>query len=72
LLMLGLLTCVFGIRSIPNDMASTDLTVWLAALQIQSIPYAAALLVSLASAFRLPASLLGSAPAKITPAAVQN
>ncbi len=72
LLMLALLTCVFGIRSIPNDMASTDLTVWLAALQIQSIPYAAALLVSLASAFRLPASLLGSVPSKITPAAVQN
>jgi hypothetical protein len=70
--MLGLWTCVFGIRSIPNDMASTDLTVWLVALQIQSIPYAAALLVSLASAFRLPATLLGSAAVKITPAAVQN
>jgi hypothetical protein len=33
--------------------------VWLVALLIQSIPYAAALLVSLVSAFkRLPASLL--------------
>ena len=33
-----------GIRTIENDMASTDLTVWLAALLIQSIPYTAALL----------------------------
>jgi cellulose synthase/poly-beta-1,6-N-acetylglucosamine synthase-like glycosyltransferase/exo-beta-1,3-glucanase (GH17 family) len=72
LFMLALWICVIGIRTIPNDMASTDLTVWLAALQIQSIPYAAALLVSLTSAFRLPASLLGSRPAEITPAAVQN
>ena len=70
--MVALWTCVLGIRSIPNDMSSTDLTVWLAALQIQSIPYAAALLVSLASAFALPASLLGSVAPKITPAAVQS
>jgi hypothetical protein len=41
-----------------------DLTVWLAALLIQSIPYAAALLVSLASAFKLPAALLGARPAE--------
>jgi len=72
LFMVALWTCVLGIRSIPNDMSSTDLTVWLAALQIQSIPYAAALLVSLASAFALPASLLGSVAPKITPAAVQS
>ena len=60
LLMLGLWASAIGVRSIPREMASPDLTVWLAALLIQSIPYAAALLVSLASAFQLPASLLGS------------
>jgi hypothetical protein len=47
-------------------MASPDLTVWLAALLIQSIPYFAALLVSLASAFPLPATLLGARP-RVTP-----
>ncbi|HEX4376565.1 MAG TPA: glycosyltransferase [Steroidobacteraceae bacterium] len=60
LLMLGLWASAIGVRSTPREMASPDLTVWLAALLIQSIPYAAALLVSLASAFQLPASLLGS------------
>ncbi len=72
LLMLALWASAIGIRTIANDMASTDLTVWLAALLIQSIPYTAALLVSLTSAFKLPASLLGAKPAEITPAAVQN
>jgi len=72
LLMLGLWTAAIGIRTIANDMASTDLTVWLAALLIQSIPYTAALLVSLASAFQLPASLLGARPPGIRTAAAQN
>jgi hypothetical protein len=53
-------------------MASADLTVWLVALLIQSIPYTAALLVSLTSAFNLPASLLGDKPIEITPAAAQS
>ena len=44
-----------------REMASPDLTVWLASLLIQSIPYAAALLLSLTSAFNLPASLLATA-----------
>jgi hypothetical protein len=70
--MLGLWTAAIGIRTIANDMASTDLTVWLAALLIQSIPYTAALLVSLASAFQLPASLLGARPPGIRTAAAQN
>jgi len=71
-LMLALWASAIGIRTIASDMASTDLTVWLAALLIQSIPYTAALLVSLTSAFKLPASLLGAKPAEITPAAAQN
>jgi exo-beta-1,3-glucanase (GH17 family)/cellulose synthase/poly-beta-1,6-N-acetylglucosamine synthase-like glycosyltransferase len=72
LLMLALWASAIGIRTIATDMASTDLTVWLAALLIQSIPYAAALLVSLTSAFKLPASLLGAKPDEITPVAVQS
>jgi len=64
---MALWACAVGIRTIPKEMASPDLTVWLAALLIQSIPYMAALLVSLASAFPLPAALLGSRPSKVSP-----
>jgi exo-beta-1,3-glucanase (GH17 family)/cellulose synthase/poly-beta-1,6-N-acetylglucosamine synthase-like glycosyltransferase len=71
LLMLALWCCAIGIRTIPKEMASPDLTVWLAALLIQSIQYAAALLVSLASAFNIPASLLGARPPDVTKAAEQ-
>ncbi len=67
LLMLALWACAFGIRTIPKDMASPDLTVWLVSLLIQSIPYAAALLVSMISAFNLPATLLGKPPQSFTP-----
>jgi cellulose synthase/poly-beta-1,6-N-acetylglucosamine synthase-like glycosyltransferase len=66
LLMLALWACAVGIRTIPKEMASPDLTVWLAALLIQSIPYAAALLVSLAAAFPLPATLLGAQAPAVT------
>ena len=72
LLMLALWLSALGVRTIESDMASADLTVWLVALLIQSIPYAAALVVSLASAFNLPAALLGTKPVDITPAAAQS
>jgi len=72
LLMLALWLSALGVRTIENDMASADLTVWLVALLIQSIPYAAALLVSLASAFNLPAALLGNRPVEIMPTAAQS
>jgi exo-beta-1,3-glucanase (GH17 family)/cellulose synthase/poly-beta-1,6-N-acetylglucosamine synthase-like glycosyltransferase len=67
LIMLALWACAVGIRTIPKEMASPDLTVWLAALLIQSIPYTAALLVSLASAFPLPSALLGARRPTVTP-----
>ena len=57
-MMLALLTCALGSAWCRKEMASPDLTVWLVALVIQSIPYAAAVAVSIASAFNLPASLL--------------
>jgi hypothetical protein len=72
LLMIALWCCAIGIRTIPKEMASPDLTVWLAALLIQSIQYAAALLVSLASAFNIPASLLGRSPADVAKPAAQS
>jgi exo-beta-1,3-glucanase (GH17 family)/cellulose synthase/poly-beta-1,6-N-acetylglucosamine synthase-like glycosyltransferase len=74
LLMLGLWVCTLGIRtvSVPNEVGSPDLTVWLVALLIQSIPYAAAMLVSLASAFNLPASLLGQRPGVVVKPAAQE
>jgi len=45
--------------------------VWLAALLIQSIQYTAALLVSLTSAFNIPASLLGPQARELTKPAAQ-
>jgi exo-beta-1,3-glucanase (GH17 family)/cellulose synthase/poly-beta-1,6-N-acetylglucosamine synthase-like glycosyltransferase len=69
LMMLGLWACAIGIHTRPKEMASPDLTVWLAALLIQSIPYAAALVVSLASAFNVPASLLGRRSGSVNKAA---
>jgi exo-beta-1,3-glucanase (GH17 family)/cellulose synthase/poly-beta-1,6-N-acetylglucosamine synthase-like glycosyltransferase len=53
-------TLTFGI---PDELKAPDLSVWIAVLLIQAIPYAAALLVSLISALRIPASILGRTPA---------
>lgn len=47
---------------VPEELRGPDLSIWVAVLMIQSIPYAAALLVSLLSALDLPARWLGSAP----------
>lgn len=58
LMMLMLWSAAFGLQRLPTETASPDRTVWLAALLIQSIPYTAAVLVSLASALNLPAKLL--------------
>jgi cellulose synthase/poly-beta-1,6-N-acetylglucosamine synthase-like glycosyltransferase/exo-beta-1,3-glucanase (GH17 family) len=62
-LMLALWACAFGVvwvtRHTPNLGSGPDLTIWIIVLLIQSTPYFAALLISLASAFKLPATLLG-------------
>ncbi|MFT3906641.1 MAG: glycosyltransferase [Steroidobacteraceae bacterium] len=57
-LMLGLWISALGVRLIPTEVSSPDLTTWLVALQIQSVPYLAAVVVSLISALNLPAKLL--------------
>jgi hypothetical protein len=59
-LMLALWACAAGTaRYAANDYSGPDMSVWIIVLIIQSLPYLAALLISLASAFRLPATLLG-------------
>ena len=72
--MLGLWFAALAVSRIPSFdgdlpglVGSPDLSVWLAVLLIQSIPYAAAVFVSLVSALDLPGAWLGEAGA--TPAA---
>ncbi len=64
LLMLALWLAALGLQTVPEELSSPDLSVWTAVLLIQSIPYAAALAVSLVSAFNLPARWLGSSPSQ--------
>ncbi|HEX9773945.1 MAG TPA: glycosyltransferase, partial [Steroidobacteraceae bacterium] len=68
LLMLGLWFSAFAVSQIPmldGDLpglvGSPDLSVWVAVLLIQSIPYAAAVIVSLVSALDLPGAWIGEA-----------
>ena len=46
---------------IPEELKGPDVSVWVAVLLIQAVPYAAAVLVSLVSALSLPARWLGPA-----------
>jgi exo-beta-1,3-glucanase (GH17 family)/cellulose synthase/poly-beta-1,6-N-acetylglucosamine synthase-like glycosyltransferase len=65
-LMLGLWLAAFAVTQVPEQLNSPDRAMWTIMLLIQSLPYFAALLVSLASAFPLSASLLGKPT--VTPA----
>jgi len=65
-LMLGLWMAAFGVSRIPamdgnlpGLVGSPDLTVWVTVLLVQSIPYAAAVVVSLVSALGLPGHWIG-------------
>ena len=65
-LMAGLLFAAFAVSRIPSFdgeltglIGSPDLSVWVAVLLIQSLPYAAAVLVSLVSALNLPGEWIG-------------
>jgi hypothetical protein len=69
-LMLGLWFAAFAVSRIPSFdgdlpglVGSPDLSIWVAVLLIQSIPYAAAVFVSLVSALDLPGGWLGEAGA---------
>ncbi len=82
-MLVALLTCAYALTysiplgpnrvlGIPEELQAPDLSLWVAVLLIQSLPYAAAVLVSGASALSLPARWLGqsretaSAPAEDT------
>ena len=56
--MLALWLCAFGVAHTPQ-MASPDRLAWIIVLMIQSVPYAAAVVTSIVSAFALPARLMG-------------
>ncbi len=70
LMMLGLWLSAWGVsHSTTWQTRGPDRLAWIVVLLIQSVPYASSLIVSLASAFPLPASLLGRGyrPAVIYP-----
>ncbi|MET0533187.1 MAG: glycosyltransferase [Steroidobacter sp.] len=52
---------------IPAELKAPDVSLWVAVLLIQAIPYAAALLLSLISVSSLPARLLGQPPGTARP-----
>jgi len=67
-LMCGLWVAAFAVSRIPDldgDMpglvGSPDLTVWVTVLLVQSIPYAAAVVVSLVSSLQVPGDWIGEA-----------
>jgi hypothetical protein len=68
-MMLMLWGVASGLYALPTEFSSPDRTMWLIALLIQSIPYTAAVLVSLASALNLPAALLERRAVHPVPAA---
>ena len=59
LMLVALLLAAWGVANMETT-ASPDLTTWLVVLAIQAVPYACALIVSLASALSLPAWLVGT------------
>ena len=59
LMLVSLSGTVAALTLIPREYGSPDLRVWSLVLAIQAIPYAAAVVVSFVSSFKLPATLLG-------------
>jgi exo-beta-1,3-glucanase (GH17 family)/cellulose synthase/poly-beta-1,6-N-acetylglucosamine synthase-like glycosyltransferase len=68
LMMLGLMLSAWAVAhtGLPES-AGPDRLAWIVVLLVQSVPYASALVVSLVSAFRLPARLLGTHYRTTTP-----
>jgi hypothetical protein len=61
-MMIGLWLSAWGVaRTGLPETAGPDRLAWIIVLLIQSVPYASSLVVSLMSAFPLPARLLGTA-----------
>ena len=62
LMLIAMLSAAVGLTRLPEEMKGPDVSVWVAVLLIQAVPYAAAVLVSLVSALSLPARWLGALP----------
>lgn len=71
LLMAGLWLAAWGVAN-SKLTHGPDRLAWIIVLLIQSIPYLSSLLVSLASAFALPARLLGTGYRSVAPAAAHR
>jgi hypothetical protein len=60
-MMVGLTFAAWGVaRTALPESHGPDLFAWIVVLLVQSVPYASSLIVSLTSAFPLPARLLGT------------
>ncbi|MDO8908702.1 MAG: glycosyltransferase [Pseudohongiella sp.] len=59
LMLVSLSVVVLALTLTPREFGSPDMRVWSLVLAIQAIPYAAAVVVSFVSSFRVPANLLG-------------
>ena len=59
LMLISLSVVVLALALMPRDFGSPDMSVWSVVLSIQAIPYAAAVLVSFVSSFRVSSRLLG-------------
>jgi hypothetical protein len=58
-MLVALMLAAFGVSQMETT-ASPDLTTWIVVLGIQAVPYACALIVSMASALSLPSWLVGT------------
>jgi len=67
LMLLAMLAAAWGLTRLPEELKGPDVSVWVAVLLIQAVPYGAAVLVSLISALSLPARWLGPQPVGLKP-----
>ncbi len=69
LMLIAMLIAAWGLTRLPAELKGPDVSVWVAVLLIQAVPYAAAVLVSLVSGSSLPARWLGPLPRTARPTA---
>jgi hypothetical protein len=66
-MLIAMLIAAWGLTRLPEELKGPDVSVWVAVLLIQAVPYGAAVLVSLISALSLPARWLGPLPVRLKP-----
>ena len=64
LMLIAMSIAALGLTRLPEELKGPDVSVWVAVLLIQAIPYGAAVVVSLVSALELPARWLGMLPSQ--------